>query len=101
MKKYNMKKPEEKEKIIKRYIGGEPAMKLADEYEEYDALKRFNLKPKNITEIKGCKCGQVLTGKIKPKDCPLFDRRCTPENPVGPCMVSGEGTCAAYYKFMR
>lgn len=74
---------------------------IRQEYIEYDALKRFDLKPKNITEIKGCKCGQVLTGKIKPQDCPLFAKRCTPEDPVGPCMVSGEGTCAAYYKFLR
>lgn len=74
---------------------------IREEYEEYDALKRFNLQPKNVIEIKGCKCGQVLTGKIKPKDCPLFEKRCTPDDPVGPCMVSGEGTCAAYYKFLR
>ncbi len=74
---------------------------IRQEYEEYDALKRFNLKPNSVIEIKGCKCGQVLTGKIKPKDCPLFEKRCTPDEPVGPCMVSGEGTCAAYYKFLR
>lgn len=74
---------------------------IREEYVEYDALKRFDLQPKNITEIKGCKCGQVLTGKIKPQECPLFAKRCIPEDPVGPCMVSGEGTCAAYYKFLR
>lgn len=71
------------------------------EYEHYDAFKRFNLQPKDIVEMKGCKCGQVLTGKIKPDKCPLFARHCTPENPAGPCMVSSEGTCAAYYKFLR
>lgn len=74
---------------------------IRQEYEEYDALKRFNLQPKNVTEIKGCKCGQVLTGKIKPSQCGLFGKKCTPDDPVGPCMVSSEGTCAAYYKFMQ
>ena len=49
--------------------------------------------------MKGCKCGQVLTGKIKPSACGLFGKKCTPEEPVGPCMVSSEGTCAAYYKY--
>lgn len=72
---------------------------IKEEYAEYDALKRFNLVPKDITEIKGCKCGQVLTGKIKPSACGLFGKKCTPEEPVGPCMVSSEGTCAAYYKY--
>ena len=72
---------------------------IRQEYAEYDALKRFNLVPKDITEIKGCKCGQVLTGKIKPSQCGLFGKKCTPDEPVGPCMVSSEGTCAAYYKF--
>lgn len=74
---------------------------IREEYEAYDTLKKFNLKPKDVVEIKGCKCGQILTGKIKPSDCLLFDKRCTPDNPVGPCMVSSEGTCAAYYKFIR
>ncbi len=73
---------------------------IREKYAEYDALKRFHLQPKNITEIKGCKCGQVLTGKLKPAQCGLFGRKCTPDTPVGPCMVSSEGTCAAYYKFM-
>ena len=74
---------------------------IRDEYADFDAMKRFNLIPKDVHEIKGCKCGQVLTGKIKPEKCGLFGKRCTPENPIGPCMVSSEGTCAAYYKYMR
>lgn len=74
---------------------------IRDEFSKYDAFKRFDLHPKDVVEIKGCKCGQVLTGKIKPQQCPLFERVCTPDNPIGPCMVSSEGTCAAYYKFLR
>ena len=47
----------------------------------------------------GCRCGEILLGEIKPYDCPLYGRACTPEHPVGACMVSGEGTCSAYYKY--
>jgi len=49
--------------------------------------------------IKGCACGEVLTGKITPQDCALFGRACTPLKPIGPCMVSHEGACAAYYRY--
>ncbi len=52
-------------------------------------------------EPKGCRCGDILKGTIRPTDCPLFDNGCTPEHPVGACMVSGEGTCAAYYRHER
>lgn len=47
----------------------------------------------------GCRCGDILLGAIRPDDCPLFSKRCTPQNPVGPCMVSSEGTCASYYLY--
>lgn len=70
-----------------------------DEYMAYDARKVFSLKESSVQDIKGCRCGGVLTGKIRPSDCPLFGKGCTPENPVGPCMVSSEGTCSAYYKY--
>lgn len=50
-------------------------------------------------EPKGCRCGEVLQGLVEPADCPLFGRACTPLNPIGPCMVSSEGTCAAHYKY--
>lgn len=70
-----------------------------DEFAQYDARKVFDLKDSEVVEIKGCRCGEVLTGKIRPSDCPLFGRGCVPESPVGPCMVSSEGTCAAYYKY--
>ena len=48
----------------------------------------------------GCRCGQVLKGRITPPQCPLFGKACTPASPVGPCMVSTEGSCAAYFKYM-
>jgi hydrogenase expression/formation protein HypD len=47
----------------------------------------------------GCRCGEILCGRIKPMDCPFFGDRCTPDDPVGPCMVSSEGTCASYYLY--
>ena len=71
------------------------------EYADYDAKRKFNLEIKPVQEIKGCKCGAVLTGKIRPDECKLFGKVCTTETPVGPCMVSSEGTCAAYYRFVR
>ncbi len=72
---------------------------LRDEYERFDAAKKFNIKLKDSPEPKGCLCGEVLKGKKRPSNCKLFKTRCTPENPVGACMVSSEGTCAAYYKY--
>ena len=50
--------------------------------------------------LPGCRCGQVLKGRITPPQCPLFGKACTPASPVGPCMVSTEGSCAAYFKYM-
>ena len=50
-------------------------------------------------EPKGCACGEILCGAKTPLDCPLFGKKCTPDDPVGPCMVSTEGTCAAYFKY--
>lgn len=74
-------------------------MKIRDKYSEYDAWKVFGLKPGNAAEPKGCLCGEVLKGKKTPGDCALFNKVCTPEHPVGACMVSTEGTCAAYFKY--
>jgi len=75
-------------------------LKLKDEWAEFDAQIRFNLTElPEVEEIKGCKCGEVLRGILRPKECPLFAKACTPEHPVGPCMVSSEGSCAAYYKY--
>lgn len=74
-------------------------LKLRDEYADLDARKKFNITEMEEVPIKGCACGEVLMGKIMPAECPLFGRGCTPLQPVGPCMVSHEGSCAAYYRF--
>lgn len=73
---------------------------IRDEFGAYDATKRFGaLEIPEPTEIKGCQCGDVLRGIVLPFECKLFARACTPEHPVGPCMVSSEGSCAAYYRY--
>ena len=68
------------------------------ELAELDAEKRFKLAPSEPKPT-ACRCGRVITGRIAPEECPLFGKRCTPEDPVGPCMVSSEGACAAAYKY--
>jgi len=68
-------------------------------YARFDAAKAFPLTLPESKEPKGCACGLVLTGAVTPPECPLFRKSCTPEDPVGPCMVSSEGTCAAYYRY--
>lgn len=72
---------------------------LSKKFEKFDAVKKFGLKLADNIEIPGCRCGEVLKGYIKPSECGLFGKACTPDNPVGPCMVSSEGACAAYYKY--
>ncbi|MFA5423455.1 MAG: hydrogenase formation protein HypD [Phycisphaerae bacterium] len=76
-------------------------LKLKDEFAQFDALKRFGIEEKPHEDRSGCRCGEVLCGLIEPPQCGLFESRCTPESPVGPCMVSSEGTCAAWYKYGR
>ena len=68
-------------------------------YSDFDAEKKFNIKIKPVKENKACICGNVLKGIVTPFECKLFGRICNPENPVGACMVSSEGACAAYYKY--
>jgi hydrogenase expression/formation protein HypD len=75
-------------------------LRLRNGYGNFDAKKRFGIMEREAPEPKGCGCGKVLTGCITPPDCPLYKTVCTPEQPVGPCMVSSEGTCAAYYKYV-
>lgn len=84
-----------------RGLGTIPGSGLAlrEEFMDHDAGKYFALDPISVPEPKGCRCGEILTGKVKPPQCPLFNTRCTPTSPVGPCMVSSEGTCAAYSKY--
>ncbi|HHD10799.1 MAG TPA: hydrogenase formation protein HypD [Deltaproteobacteria bacterium] len=77
-------------------------LKLKEEFYLYDAEKRFYIR--RVEPEDGspeCRCGDVLRGLITPEECPLFNTICTPESPRGPCMVSTEGTCAAYYRYER
>ena len=73
--------------------------RLKDAYADFDAVKRFQPDVEPTVEPKGCRCGDVLRGIMAPSACPLFRKVCSPENPVGPCMVSSEGSCAAYYRY--
>jgi hydrogenase expression/formation protein HypD len=84
-----------------RGLGVIPAsgLVLRPEFEAFDALRRFNVEIEPAPEPKGCACGQILTGTRIPPQCPLYKTTCTPVHPVGPCMVSSEGTCAAYYRY--
>lgn len=75
-------------------------LRLRPEYSDMDARLKFNIPELEEIPIKGCACGAVLTGKILPTDCALFGQACTPLKPVGPCMVSHEGSCAAYYRYI-
>lgn len=79
----------------------ESGLKIRDEYSHFDAEKRLGITIPESEEAKGCMCGEILKGKSTPPECPLFDTRCTPAKPIGPCMVSSEGTCAAYHKYGR
>ncbi len=73
--------------------------RIREEFAEFDALRRFDPEIEPTQDPKGCKCGDVLRGIMAPDACPLFRKVCTPENPVGPCMVSSEGSCAAYFRY--
>ena len=74
-------------------------LKLRDKYSRFDALKRFNMTEVPAEDTSGCRCGEVLCGLIEPPECGLFKNSCTTESPVGPCMVSSEGACAAWFKY--
>ena len=77
------------------------ALKVSKDFEAFDAEKRFPVKAQPVTDIKGCECPAILRGRKKPLDCKLFGTVCTPENPMGSCMVSSEGACAAYWRYGR
>jgi hydrogenase expression/formation protein HypD len=77
------------------------ALRIADAFAELDAELRFPVAPGAGKEIKGCECPSVLRGVMEPTDCKLFGSVCTPENPMGACMVSSEGACAAYWSYGR
>lgn len=73
---------------------------IHDDFAYLNAKKRFQV---NVGEPKKtkCRCGEIISGLVGPEDCPLFGKACKPTNPIGPCMVSGEGSCAAHYQYMR
>jgi hydrogenase expression/formation protein HypD len=77
------------------------ALKISPKYAMFDAELRFSVPGVRIADPKACQCGEVLKGVIKPWECKVFGTACTPEHPIGTCMVSSEGACAAYYNFGR
>ena len=74
-------------------------LKIRPSFSAFDAEKAFAVQVADIPEPAGCACGEILTGAKTPPECPLFRNPCTPAEPVGPCMVSSEGTCAAYHRY--
>jgi hydrogenase expression/formation protein HypD len=77
------------------------ALMLRPEFAAFDAEQRFRIPGVRVADPKACQCGEVLKGVIKPWECKVFGTACTPETPIGTCMVSSEGACAAYYNFGR
>ncbi|MDQ4097070.1 MAG: hydrogenase formation protein HypD [Actinomycetota bacterium] len=77
------------------------ALKLREEYAAWDAELKFEVPGVRVADPKACQCGEVLKGVIKPWECKVFGTACTPETPIGTCMVSSEGACAAYYNYGR
>jgi hydrogenase expression/formation protein HypD len=86
-----------------RGLGSVPysALRIRDAYAAFDAEKRFEVSEKSSREVKSCECPAILRGVKKPTDCKLFGTVCTPDNPMGSCMVSSEGACAAYWTYGR
>lgn len=85
-----------------RGLGEIPAsgLKLRGEWRDYDATVRFSMPLIAVREHPGCRCGEVLRGVLTPPECGLFGKVCSPQNPMGPCMVSSEGTCGAYHRYL-
>lgn len=86
-----------------RGLGSVPdsARAIRPELADFDAEARFTISEKQSREVKSCECPAILRGVKQPKDCKLFGKACTPETPMGACMVSSEGSCAAYYTYRR
>ncbi len=76
-------------------------LKLSEAYADFDAELRYDVPGVRVADPKACQCGDVLKGVIKPWECQVFGTACTPERPIGTCMVSSEGACAAYYNYGR
>ncbi|MCF8161258.1 MAG: hydrogenase formation protein HypD [Polaromonas sp.] len=77
------------------------ALLIRESYGSFDAERRFNLAYRSVRDNKACECGAILRGVKRPQDCKIFGTLCTPENPIGSCMVSSEGACAAHYSYGR
>ena len=77
------------------------ALRIKAKYAAFDAERRFGIAYKSVADNKACECGAILRGLKRPQDCKLFGTVCTPENPMGSCMVSSEGACAAHYTYGR
>jgi hydrogenase expression/formation protein HypD len=77
------------------------ALRIRDEFADWDAELRYEVPGVRVADPKACQCGEVLKGVIKPWECKVFGTACTPERPIGTCMVSSEGACAAYYNYGR
>ena len=77
------------------------ALELRPEFAAWDAEQRCEIPGVRVADPKACQCGEVLKGTLKPWECKVFGTACTPETPIGTCMVSSEGACAAYYNFGR
>jgi hydrogenase expression/formation protein HypD len=81
-------------------IIAQSGMDIREEYRQFNAKEKFSVPMRSPRKTK-CRCGEVIRGLIDPPECVLFGKACTPLNPIGPCMVSSEGSCAAYYQYMR
>jgi hydrogenase expression/formation protein HypD len=94
---------EVREQFEWRGLGEIPAsgLKLLLSYAQFDAEAKFVLSNSKVADHKACQCGEILKGVMKPWQCKVFGTACTPETPIGTCMVSSEGACAAYYKYGR
>jgi hydrogenase expression/formation protein HypD len=77
------------------------ALKIRPKYAQWDAERKFDLHYTRVADHKQCECGAILRGVKRPTDCKLFGTVCTPESPMGSCMVSSEGACAAHYSYGR
>jgi hydrogenase expression/formation protein HypD len=86
-----------------RGLGAVPysALRIRAAYGAFDAERRFGLETRSVADNKACECGAILRGVKHPRDCKVFGTVCTPESPIGSCMVSSEGACAAYYSYGR
>ena len=75
-------------------------LKIRREYKKFDERKKFDIPDfADVTDNPACRCADVILGLIRPMKCTLFGNACTPQHPQGPCMISSEGACAAYYKY--